>query len=97
MIIFAGDVVGPAFFKPYLTAENLLNRPYGCAEQNMFNFGANLYYLKFMKVTNQLKDETLIEALEYMNLALQRQLSYMKEDGSFSMFRDYRQDMPSTW
>ena len=46
----AGDVVGPGFFVPHLNAENLMRRPYGCGEQNMFNFAVNLYNLKFLKV-----------------------------------------------
>ena len=29
--------------------------------------------------------------------ALQRQLSYMDNNGSFSMFRDYQEKTPSTW
>ena len=46
-----GDVVGPGFFVPHLNAENLMRRPYGCGEQNMFNFAVNLYNLKFLKVS----------------------------------------------
>ena len=69
-LIVAGDTVGPGFFEPHLDAENLMRRPYGCAEQNMFNFAANLYYIKFLKITNQLQDSTLQDALEYMNLGM---------------------------
>ncbi len=47
---FPGDVVGPSFFVPRLNAENLMRRPYGCGEQDMFNFATNLYNLKFLKV-----------------------------------------------
>ena len=46
-----GDVVGPGFFVPHLNAENLMRRPFGCGEQNMFNFAVNLYNLKFLKVS----------------------------------------------
>ncbi len=60
--------MGPGFFEPHLDAENLINKPYGCGEQNMFNFAANLHYLKFLKITNQLDDKTLSDALAYMNL-----------------------------
>ena len=49
-LCFTGDVVGPGFFVPHLNAENLMRRPYGCGEQNMFNFAVNLYNLKFLKV-----------------------------------------------
>lgn len=61
-------MVGPGFFAPYLDAENMMRKPYGCAEQNLFNFAANLYYLKFLKVTNQLKNTVLKDALNFMNL-----------------------------
>ena len=60
--------MGPGFFKPYLDAENLIRKPYGCAEQNTFNFAANLYYLKFLKITNQLRTKVQNDALNYMNL-----------------------------
>ena len=42
--------------------------PFGSAENNMFNFAANLYFLKFMKIANRLDDEVMITALEKMNI-----------------------------
>ena len=50
-MLLLGDVVGPGFFVPHLNAENLMRRPFGCGEQNMFNFAVNLYNLKFLKVS----------------------------------------------
>ncbi|ELT94901.1 hypothetical protein CAPTEDRAFT_205407 [Capitella teleta] len=92
-----GDIVGPGFFEDYLDAENTLRKPFGSAEQNMYNFAYNLYNLKYLKATNQLKPERLQASLKHLNLALQRQLGYMNDDGSFSMFRDYQEPTPSTW
>eukprot|EP00106_Octopus_bimaculoides_P012375 XP_014779817.1 PREDICTED: CD109 antigen-like [Octopus bimaculoides] len=83
-----GDVVTPGFFEEYLNAENLLYRPYGVAENIAFNFAYNVLTLKFKKASKQLSDETLRTSLKYLNIALQRILSYMNEDGSFSMSRD---------
>ena len=40
--------------------------------------------------------QQIVEALFFV-LGLQRQLSYMNEDGSFSQFRDYHEPTPSTW
>ena len=45
-----------------------MRMPYGSGEQNMFNYAANLYYLKYLKSTNQLRDEVLQKALNFMNL-----------------------------
>ncbi|XP_069113947.1 CD109 antigen-like [Argopecten irradians] len=83
-----GDVVTPGFFVDYPTAEDIMYRPYGAAEMNMFNFAFNLITLKFKKANQQLPNDVLKRTLHYMNIGLQRQLSYMKADGSFKMFRD---------
>ena len=65
---YQGDIVGPGFFEPYLNAENLMRMPYGGAEQNMFNFAANLYFLEFMKVANRLDNKIMNTALEKMTI-----------------------------
>ncbi|XP_064599225.1 CD109 antigen-like [Liolophura sinensis] len=90
-----GDVVIPGFFEEYPTAEDILRRPYGSAEQNMFNFAYNLLTLKFKKNSKQLSDPVLMRTLEYMNVGLQRQLSYMTPEGGVKMFRDDTE--ASTW
>ena len=64
----AGDVVGPGFFEDHLTAENQLHKPFGSCEQALYNFGVNLYYLKFLKTTDQLNKTVLAIALDHMNL-----------------------------
>ena len=63
-----GDVVGAGFFDPELTAETLLNKPYGSAEQNLFNFAYKLYNLKYLKATNQVREEIQKFGLERMNI-----------------------------
>ncbi|XP_048773201.1 CD109 antigen-like [Ostrea edulis] len=90
-----GDVVTPGFFREFPTAEDILYRPYGSAEMNMFNFAYNLLTLKFKKANQQLSNDVLQTSLKYMNIALQRQMGYMNEDGSFRMFRDDHK--PSVW
>jgi len=92
-----GDVIGPGFFQDFLDAENTIRKPFGSAEQNMYNFAYNLYNLLYLKLTNQQDLSRLRTTLDHMNIALQRQLGYMNQDGSFSMFRDYQQHTPSTW
>ena len=74
-----------------------MRRPYGSAEGNLYNFAYYLYNLIFLKESNQLTQSVQTEALAELTLSYQRQLSYMSEDGSFSMFRDYREPTPSVW
>jgi CD109 antigen len=97
--------VTPGFFEEHLNTDNVLLRPYGAGEMNMFNFAYNLYTLKFKKSFQQLDDHSLKIALQDMNIALQRQLGYMNRadntpynsnsTGSFRMFRD--DPTPSLW
>lgn len=91
-----GDVVTPGFFKLYMNCEDIFRKPYGAGEMNMFNFAYNLLTLRFMKTNQQLPQETLSTALQYLNVGLQRQLSYMNLDGSFRMFQD-DEESTSIW
>lgn len=50
------------------TAEDVLRRPYGSAEQNMFNFAYSLLTLRFKKDTKQLSNDVLQRTLDYMNV-----------------------------
>ncbi|XP_074646935.1 CD109 antigen-like [Tubulanus polymorphus] len=90
-----GDVVGPGFFVNHLDSENLMSLPYGCGEQAGFNFATNLYYMYFLQRVSALKREERAHALEYMNIALQRIMSYYNDTGYFSVFRDHQE--PSVW
>uniref|UniRef100_T1K1D6 Alpha-macroglobulin receptor-binding domain-containing protein n=2 Tax=Tetranychus urticae TaxID=32264 RepID=T1K1D6_TETUR len=94
-ISIVGDVVGPVFPSMPLTSENLLRKPYGCAEQNMFNFAANMYTLLYLRLTGQKSADLEKQAFHYLNIQYQRQLSYQNEDGSFSAFRFG--EKPSVW
>jgi len=51
-----------------MNVESLLRKPYGAAEQNMYNFAYSLYNLKYLKATNQLTQTKLKETLGEMNL-----------------------------
>ncbi|XP_053203111.1 CD109 antigen-like isoform X2 [Panonychus citri] len=94
-VSIVGDVVGPVFPSMPLTTENLLRKPYGCAEQNMYNFAANMYTLLYLRLTGQKSTELEKQAFRYLNIQYQRQLSYQNEDGSFRAFRF--DDKPSVW
>ncbi|CAH1797576.1 unnamed protein product [Owenia fusiformis] len=92
-----GDVVGPGMFEEFLDAENVIARPFGCGEQNMFNFAQNLYNLKFLKITDQLEQAQLKKHLAKMNLSYQRQLSYfLLEHSSTDSFRLFREHTNSS-
>ena len=58
----------PGFFREFPTAEDILYRPYGSGEMNMFNFAYNLLTLKFKKANQQLSNDILQRSLRYMNI-----------------------------
>lgn len=58
----------PGFFQEFPTAEDILYRPYGSGEMNMFNFAYNLLTLKFKKANQQLSNDILQRTLKYMNI-----------------------------
>ncbi|XP_063540497.1 CD109 antigen [Cydia strobilella] len=93
-----GDVVGPLFPTMPINATSLLRLPMDSAEQNMFSFAANMYFTLYMRLINQ-RNRTLEKgAFYHMNILYQRQLSFMKPDGSFSFFRsDWNQSASSVW
>lgn len=97
-ISLVGDVVGPIFPTMPVNATSLMNLPMDCAEQNMFSFAANMYTTLYMRLINQRNRTLEKESFYHMNIAYQRQLSFMNPDGSFSFFRtDWNQSMPSVW
>ncbi|XP_020296653.1 CD109 antigen [Pseudomyrmex gracilis] len=97
-ISVVGDVIGPIFPTMPVNATSLMNLPMDCAEQNMFSFAVNMYTTLFMRQINQRNRTQEKESFYYMNIAYQRQLSFMNKDGSFSFFRaDWNQSMSSVW
>ncbi|XP_067949557.1 CD109 antigen-like [Watersipora subatra] len=77
-----GDVMGTA-----LTGlDKLIRMPYGCGEQNMLNFAPTIFVTEYLMQTNQLTAETKTKSLGFMEKGYQRELTYQREDGSFSAF-----------
>jgi hypothetical protein len=60
--------MGAGFFEGLLNAETLLNKPFGSAEQIIYNFAYKLYNLKYLKATNQVRDTIEKFGLEQMNV-----------------------------
>ncbi|XP_005178924.2 CD109 antigen [Musca domestica] len=97
-ISIVGDVVGPIFPTMPVNATSLLYLPMESAEQNAFSFAANMYTLLYMRLINQRNKTLEKNAFYHMNIGYQRQLSYMKPDGSFSLFRsDWNNSASSVW
>ena len=66
--------------------ENLLQMPYGCGEQNMILFAPNIFVARYLQQTGQLKPEVMATAEHFMTTGYQRELTYRRNDGSFSAF-----------
>ncbi|XP_074834082.1 C3 and PZP-like alpha-2-macroglobulin domain-containing protein 8 isoform X2 [Carettochelys insculpta] len=87
-----GDVMGPTLNN----LDNLLRLPFGCGEQNMIHFAPNVFVLKYLQKTKQLSPELQSEATDYLVQGYQRQLTYKRQDGSYSAFGE-RDSSGSMW
>ncbi len=66
--------------------EGLIQMPFGCGEQNMIVFAPDVYITKYLQESGQLKPEIMAKAEKLMITGYQRQLTYRRNDGSFSAF-----------
>ncbi|KAF7653469.1 hypothetical protein LDENG_00082300 [Lucifuga dentata] len=87
-----GDILGPSI----KGLESLIKMPYGCGEQNMINFAPNIYILWYLNATGQADQETTERAMSFMRKGYQQELSYQRQDGSFSAFGE-TDSSGSTW
>ncbi|XP_067086562.1 C3 and PZP-like alpha-2-macroglobulin domain-containing protein 8 [Osmerus mordax] len=87
-----GDVMGPTLNN----LDRLLRLPFGCGEQNMIHFAPNVFVLKYLQKTRQLSPEVETEATDYLLQGYQRQLTYKRQDGSYSAFGE-RDPSGSMW
>nr|DBA15125.1 TPA: hypothetical protein GDO54_004379 [Pyxicephalus adspersus] len=81
-ITVLGDIMGTAM----QNLDSLLAMPYGCGEQNMVLFAPNIFILQYLEKTHQLTDEIKSKAIRFLESGLQRQLTYKRNDGSYSAF-----------
>lgn len=77
-----GDLLGPTV----INLEQLIRLPTGCGEQNLVNFVPNVIILNYLINNGQLSQYTQKEALENLEIGYQEQLTYRRDDGSFSPF-----------
>ncbi|XP_052446900.1 C3 and PZP-like alpha-2-macroglobulin domain-containing protein 8 isoform X1 [Carassius gibelio] len=87
-----GDVMGPTL----KNLDKLLRLPFGCGEQNMIHFAPNVFVLKYLQKTHQLSSDVEAEATDYLLQGYQRQLTYKRQDGSYSAFGE-RDSSGSMW
>ncbi|MCL4367817.1 MAG: alpha-2-macroglobulin, partial [Actinobacteria bacterium] len=66
--------------------DQLLQMPFGCGEQNMILFAPDAYILDYLKRTSQLKPEIQAKADLLLTTGYQRELTYRRNDASFSAF-----------
>lgn len=66
--------------------DHLLRLPYGCGEQNMLNFVSNVIITNYLTQSRRLTNSIRERAIRFLRFGYQRQLTYKRQDGSFSIF-----------
>jgi CD109 antigen len=66
--------------------DSLIQMPFGCGEQNMIIFAPDVFITKYLKESGQLKPEIMAKAEKLMLTGYQRELTYRRNDNSFSAF-----------
>nr|XP_061824601.1 CD109 antigen-like isoform X2 [Nerophis lumbriciformis] len=66
--------------------DSLVHIPLGCGEQNLIHFAPSIYVLQYLDWSSQDHPKIRKRILNYMFEGYQRQLSYQRDDGSFSAF-----------
>uniref|UniRef100_A0A8D3A5V8 CD109 molecule n=1 Tax=Scophthalmus maximus TaxID=52904 RepID=A0A8D3A5V8_SCOMX len=87
-----GDILGPSISG----LDSLIQIPRGCGEQNMINFAPNIYVLQYLSATGQAEHDVTQRARDYMTRGYEQELTYRRQDGSFSAFGD-SDSSGSTW
>ncbi|XP_077496087.1 complement C3-like isoform X2 [Amblyomma americanum] len=85
-LMVIGNQLGPSVQMTLENIESLITMPTGCGEQTMMLMAPTLYALEYLK-QNKLIDEALEEkGYRYIKEGYQKELSFRKDDGSFSAF-----------
>ncbi|KAM6972916.1 CD109 antigen-like [Aplochiton taeniatus] len=87
-----GDILGLSIN----SLDSLVQIPHSCGEQNMVHFAPNVYILQFLDKSPQGNQIIQDRTLQAMMGGYQRQLSYQRDDGSFSAFGN-SDTSGSTW
>ncbi|KRZ58369.1 Antigen -like protein [Trichinella nativa] len=87
-----GDIMAPVI----KNLDNLIHMPDGCGEQNMIHFVPNIAVMQYLISTNRLESNLKQTLLRYMEAGYQRELTYRRNDDSYSAFGNADQQ-GSTW
>ena len=72
--------------------DGLIRMPFGCGEQNMILMAPGVYVAKYLMATNQMMPDVMAKAEMMATVGYQRELTFMRSDGSFSAFGDLDRD-----
>ncbi|KAG7510215.1 CD109 antigen-like [Solea senegalensis] len=81
-VALVGDILGLSLSH----LDSLVQLPLGCGEQNMIRFAPSVFVLQYLDKPGLDDEEIRKMALGYMMEGYQRQLSFQRDDGSFSAF-----------
>ncbi|XP_045170199.2 CD109 antigen-like [Mercenaria mercenaria] len=87
-----GDTMGPTI----KNLKSLLRMPTGCGEQTMTSLAPDVFVYNYLRNTNKLTKDVADMALEYMYKGYQRELTFQRSDGSFSVWGP-RDSQGSMW
>ncbi|GFT73842.1 CD109 antigen [Nephila pilipes] len=86
------DLMGPSI----KAIDKLLYMPAGCGEQNLITVVPRIIIMEYLSKTNRLSPALRNQLIGGLRNGYQRQLTYKREDGSFSTFGE-RDRSGSTW
>jgi CD109 antigen len=72
--------------------DGLLAMPFGCGEQNMIMLAPDIFITRYLEESGQLKPEIMAKAEMLMTTGYQRELTFRRQDGSFSAFGEQDQE-----
>ncbi|XP_032815154.2 CD109 antigen-like isoform X1 [Petromyzon marinus] len=92
IIYIYSSIMGPSI----VGLENLLQMPCGCGEQTMIYLAPGIYIRIYLELTMQITISVREKSQNYMTSGYQRELTFARNDGSFSAFGN-RDSVGSTW
>ncbi|KAK9872958.1 hypothetical protein WA026_020307 [Henosepilachna vigintioctopunctata] len=87
-----GNIFGPTL----KNLDSVIRKPTGCGEQNLLYMMTSLIVLKYMKSSQHNLPQIRQKAIDYLQENYQTQLSFKRNDGSFSVFGK-KDDEGSMW
>ena len=94
-LALSGDIIGPTFPEGTpVDAEQLLRKKLRGTEASAFNFGANLWTLHYLRLTNQLDYIKHRDAFDRLNVELAAVMYRFDSSGAFRMWDN---SAPSVW